>query len=224
MRKTALVFLIILVFSIIFASTSVADTRILEQRVIYCESGEPITNGIEQYKKVEVTIKVLVSEDKDISLFTGLEDAVYYFEEDKISENRTVSLTLGPGTHTIRLVGRVPMASDDQEITLLASDNLGRYITSTIISPYIQKTTAYTYIAISGASCSIIGGLAIYLFTRGKLYRMKTTNGRKSVKNGKKAKGKLKSFLEIIAPSLNAEQRRKAKILMKELGEILRWQ
>jgi hypothetical protein len=52
---------------------------------------------------------------------------------------------------------------------------------------------------------------------------MKTTNGKKSVKNGKKAKQKLKSFLELIAPSLNAEQRKEAKSLMKELGDVLRW-
>jgi len=223
MKKTALALLIVVVLPLLIASTSVADTRIMEQRISYCASGEQIAGGVSQHEKVEVMIRVLVSEEKELALFSGLEEAVFYLEEDKISENNSLKLRLQPGTHTIRLVGTVPMGPEGQEITLLGCDNLGRYITASIISPYILKNSAYTLIATSGASCAIIAGLFVFLTTKGKLHRAKSLVEKKYEKNGKKTRQKLRTYLEKIAPSLTVTQKKEAKILMKELGEILKW-
>ena len=222
MKKTALALFIVLVLPLLIASAS-ADTRIMEQRISYCASGEQIAGGVNQYEKVEVMIRVLVSEEKELALFSGLEEAVFYLEEDKISENNSLKLRLQPGTHTIRLVGIVPMGPEGQEITLLGCDNLGRYITARIISPYILKSSAYTFIAISGVLCAISAGLVIFLATKGKQRGMKSGIEKKSKENSKKTRMKLKTFLEKVAPNLNIDQRREAKILMKELGEILKW-
>jgi hypothetical protein len=53
---------------------------------------------------------------------------------------------------------------------------------------------------------------------------MKSGIEKKSKENGKKTRMKLKTYLEKVAPNLTVAQKKEAKILMKELGEILKWQ
>ncbi len=226
MNRAVLLVVLTITLLLFIGTTSAADTRVLSQRIGDCENGTELHGTVTTGEKVEVKISVLIAEEKQIVLFTELQDSAYYLEESKISENSSLKLTLQPGTHTIRLVGIVPPTGvvDGQEITLLGCDNLGRYITARIISPYILKNSAYTFIAISGASCAIIAGLSVFLATKGKLHRAKSLVEKKYEKNSKKTRMKLKTYLEKIAPSLTVTQKKEAKILMKELGEISKWQ
>ena len=138
MRKITVMLIIILVITLI-PTISTGNTRIMEQFTSYCQSGEQISGGVNQGEKVEVRIKVLIDEEKELSLFSGMKYPVFYLEEEIVSENNSLKLLLTPGTHTIRAVGMIPSGAEGQAITLLGCDNLGRYITSHIISPYILK-------------------------------------------------------------------------------------
>ena len=226
MNRTVLLVVLTITLLLFIGTTSAADTRILSQRIGDCENGTELHGTVTTGEKVEVKISVLIAEEKQMVLFTELQDSAYYLEESKVSENSSLKLTLQPGTHTIRLVGVVPPTGvvDGQEITLLGCDNLGRYITASIISPYILKNSAYTFIAMSGTSCAIMAGLVVFLATKGKQRGMKSGIEKKYEENSKKTRMKLKTFLEKVAPNLNIDQRREAKALMKELGEILKWQ
>jgi hypothetical protein len=53
---------------------------------------------------------------------------------------------------------------------------------------------------------------------------MKSSLEKENGKNSKIIRQKLKRYLETIAPSLTINQRKEAKSLMIELGEILKWQ
>jgi hypothetical protein len=224
MKKIVLILLILVVLLLLITSTSYGDTRIMDQKISYCASGEQIKGGVNQHEKVEVMIRILISEEKELAIFSDLEGVVFYLEEDKISDNNSLKMILQPGTHTIRAVGTVPMGPEGKELTLLGCDNFGRYITARIISPYILKNSAHVSIAISGVACAIIASLVVFFTLKGKQRVLKSRFEKKYIENSKKTRMKLKTFLEKTVPNLTVVQRKEAKILMNELGEILKWQ
>lgn len=221
MNRAVLLVVLTITLLLFIGTTSAADTRILSQRIGDCEDGTELHGTVTTGEKVEVKISVLIAEEKQMVLFTELQDSAYYLEESKVSENSSLKLTLQPGTHTIRLVGIVPPTGvvDGQEITLLGCDNLGRYITASIISPYILKNSAYTLIATSGASCAIIAGLIVFFVTKGKLHRMKAVSEKKFNGKIRLSREKLKTFLKEIAPVLTTVQRNEAKELLKKMDK-----
>ena len=222
--RTAHILIMVTALLSIISTAAVAEIRIMDQRVSYCESGEPATGEVEQGKRVEVSMTLLVSEEKDLSLFSDLTAPVFYLEEDRVSENSTVMLTLQPGTHKIRVIGIVPIGPDGEKLTLLGSYDLGKYITSTIRSPYILKSSAYAYILLSGAFCALATGVAVFLILKGKLHRAKSLTEKSYREDSRKIRQKIEEYLRKIAPNLTATQRRDAKALLKEVGEILKWQ
>lgn len=220
MRKAVVALIIAVALLPMISTIAVAETRIMDQRTSYCGSGEAISGEVEQGERVEVSMSILVSEEKELSLFSSLTAPAFYLEEDKVSDNSSVLLKLQPGTHKIRVIGTVPMGADGEELTLLGSYDLGKYVTSTIRSPYILKSSADTYILITGVSCAIAAGLIVFFSTKGKLYRMKSTIVKKSEDKRKKDREKMIVFLKEIAPNLNAVQRKRAKELLKETDEV----
>jgi len=220
--RTTFVMLIAIALFVIFTSISYAETKVMDQNVRDCESGETISNEVKPGEKIEVRISVLVSEEKEISLFSGLTGAVFYVEENRVGDNTSAQLTLGPGTHTLRVVGSIPMSADEKEIVLLGSDNLGKYVTARISSPYILKDNAIAQTFVSGLTCTIFGGLAVFLATRRRMKQVKAGATKRTAEKGEKAKVLVKNYLEIAAPNLNYEQRKRAKTLMKELEGLLK--
>lgn len=221
MKQTSLVLVFAIGFLLLVTTNSDADTRIMTSSISYCESGETISNMVRQGERVEVCIKVLVSDEQEISLFSELNDVAFYLEEQKISDNNSLNLVLPPGTHNLRAIGLAwDMAEDGEEITLLGSYSIGRYITAQISSPYILKNTAYSYIMISVFLCAIITGLVVFFFTKGKLRMMKSTMVKKSEDQRKETREKVIGFVKVIAPNLNAEQKREAKELLRKLDEV----
>lgn len=216
MKQSTFALLFVTIFLFLATTALATETKIIDQRVGRCDSGEEIKGEIEAGEKVEVEISFLITEEKEIMLFSQLADSEFYLEEDQVSKNSSVTLTLQPGTHKIRLIGSAPMGADQQEITLLGSYNLGKYITARISSPYITKSSAYSYIILSGLSGTIGTALLIYFFTKGKVHRMKSKIMKKSEESRTKDRDKMIVFLKGIASNLNANQRKEAKKLLKE--------
>lgn len=216
MKRSAFTLLFAVIFLILVTTTLATETKIIDQRIGRCDNGEEITGEIETGEKVEVEISILITEEKEIMLFSQLLDSEFYLEEDQVSKNSSMKLTLQPGTYTIRVIGSTPLGADQQEITLLGSYNLGRYVTAKISSPYILKNSAYSYIILSGLSCIIGTVLLIFFFTKGKFHRMKSKIMKKSEESRTKDRDKMIVFLKGIASNLNANQRREAKKLLKE--------
>jgi len=219
--KKAVVFLIIVIsLMLLISTTSGANTRILSQKAGYCESGETISEQVRQGERVEVSIKVLISEEKELYLFSELNDAKFYHGDEKISDNSSINLVLPPGSHILRCIGMTPsFVADGEEITLLGSYSLGKYITARISSPYILKNTAYSYVIVSGILCAIITAMIVFFVTKGKLHRMKSSVDKKSLDHRKKVREEVMDFVKGIAPNLNADQRRGAKKLLRKLDE-----
>lgn len=221
MRKTIIALIIINILLPLITIRSVADTRIMSQNIDYCESGEAIFEEVRQGERVEISIRVLVSEEKELSLFSELNDVSFYLEEEKISSNSSVNVILPPGTHNFRVIGSVhDIAEDGEQITLLGSYSLGRYITAKISSPFILKNTAYSYAIVSGFLGAIFAALVVFFFTKGKLYNMRSTIVKKSEEQRKKARDSVIGFVKGVAGSLNADQRREAKELLRKLDEV----
>jgi hypothetical protein len=220
MNKITLAITLIIFVLFLCNPTVQAESRIIGQKVIYCESGALIYGETVQGERVEASLQVLLSEEKELHLFTELIGSVFYLEDEKISENSSLLLTLPIGTHTIRVIGTVPMGYDKEELTILGSDSLGRYITATIVSPYILKNTAYFYILITSVTCTILAASSVFITTKGKIYRMKTGVTKKSDDNKKKTRTLILRFLEKTAPNLTLEQRKAAKELVKEFDEL----
>lgn len=229
MKKTAfaLFFAVAFIFLIGTTLVSAADTKILDQRVSYCLSGEEINGGINQGERVEVNIRILLSEERELSFFSELSDTTFYLGEKKISENSSLMLKLPPGTSELRTVGVTPTGVPDaQEIILLGCDTIGSwsYIRASIISPYIRKEDALTHTIVTGFFCAVLSGILVFLITKGKLVRMKTVMKKKSEEKCEKIVEKLKAYLEKVADNLTIPQKREAKELAKDLKEILKWQ
>ena len=216
MRQSAFTLLLVAIFLFLSITAKASETKIIEERIGRCDSGEEINGEIETGEKVEVKLSFLITQEKELMLYSQLVNSEFYLEEDQVSKNSSMTLTLQPGTYTIRVIGSTPLGADQQEITLLGSYNLGRYITARISSPYISKTSAYSYVIISGLSGIIGTALLIYFFTRGKAHRMKSKLMKKSEENRTKDRDKMIVFLKGIASNLNANQRREAKKLLKE--------
>ena len=54
--------------------------------------------------------------------------------------------------------------------------------------------------------------------------QVKTGATRKNKEQRERIRGIVKNYLEVIAPNLNLKQREQAKVLMKELDGLLKWQ
>lgn len=218
MRHSTFTLLFVAIFLFLITTIQATETKIIEQRIGLCDSGEEINGEIKTGEKVQVEISFIITKEKEIMLYSQLVRSEFYLEEDQVSKNASMTLTLQPGTHNIRVIGLIPLAEDQQEITLLGSYNLGRYITARISSPYISKTSAYSYVIISGLTGVIITALLIYFFTKGKVHRMKSKIVKKSVENRTKDRDKMIAFLKVIAPNLNANQRNQAKKLLRDFN------
>lgn len=220
----------ILILSIIFLSlislTATADTRILSQKISDCENGRELYKEVEQGEKVQAKITVLIEEDQELILYTHLQNPSFYLAEKKLSDNSSLKLTLYPGTHILRVIGVVPIGEvvDGQIITLLGSDAISCYLTTTITTPYILKNTAYSYAIALGSTGAIFAALIVYFLTRRRMKQVKTGATRKNKEQRERIRGIVKNYLEVIAPNLNLKQREQAKVLMKELDGLLKWQ
>ncbi|MCU0849740.1 MAG: hypothetical protein MUC80_00505 [Candidatus Thermoplasmatota archaeon] len=223
--KTTFLLLTAIALLILFASIASAETRVMEQKLTDCESGQTIAGEVRQGEKIEVKISILVSEEKEISLYSELNEVSFYLGENRVTENNSVLLTLSPGVHEIRAVGYVPTIAEDQkEIILLSSDNLGKYYTARISSPYVLKDAAYAQIFAAGLVCMAMGGGAVFLTTRRKMSHLKAGATKKTAEKGEKIKSLVRTYLEAIAPKLDFTQKKAAKNMMKQLEELLRWQ
>ena len=200
------------------------EVRVMERKIIYCGSGEAVNGEVEQGREVEVSLTILVPDETEISFFSHLAAPVFYLEDKRIFENSTAVLLLSPGTHTVRVIGTVPMGVDGEELVLLGSYELGKYITSTISSPYILKTTAHTLLIISTAVSATLAGLAVFLITKGKLRRTRKLTEKEFVERSRKVMERVRSYFRKTAPYLTALQKKEAHALLKELEGILRWQ
>jgi len=225
MNRTALTLFLIAAFFLLFTTIVTAETRILNQKISNCENGMEISETVKQGEKVQAKITVLIAEEQELVLYTHLQNPSFYLGEQKLSENSSLILTLGPGTHILRVIGVVPLGEviDNQEITLLGSDAISCYLTTSITTPYILKNTAYTYTLVFGASSAAFAALVVFLATRKKMNRVKTGAGKRTEERREKIRGIVKSYLEVVAPSLNMVQKKQAKALMKELDGLLKW-
>lgn len=219
MNRTVLLLICILAITFLAGNTLGSDTTVLNQRIRDCTNNVDLTGSVVQGDKIEAKLTVLVTkENQEIVLYTELNEVTFYLEEKQISTNNTVAVTLQPGTHNLRAVGEVPTGVDGQKILLISSDNIAKYVTATLSSPYVLKSSAYMSIIITGLSCIIGTALLIYFLTKGKFRRMKSKIVRKSEENRTKDRDKMIVFLKGIAPNLNANQKREAKKLLREFN------
>lgn len=224
MRTTFVLLTAITLLALFTSIASAETTRIMEQRTISCESGETVSNEVRPGEKIEVRISILVPEEKEISLYSELNDVVFYLGETKAAENNSVLLTLSPGVHEIRAVGYIPaIAEDEREILLLSSDNLAKYYTARISSPYILKDSAYVQILVVGLACTTAGGLTVFLGTQRKMKQAKAGATKRKTEKGERIRNLVKNYLETIAPKLDFTQKKAAKSMMKQLEELLQW-
>ena len=219
--KRLIFFMLCIVSIVLLIGMKVAaDTMVLSQRIKNCVNGEDLTGTVVQGDKIEANLEVLVTTEKEIVLYSQLKDVMFYLDEDKISENNTVVVTLLPGTHNIRAVGKVPTGVDGQKIMLISSDNIAKYITATLSSPYFLKTTAYAYTITTGMISALIASLLVFTFSKNKVKRMKTKITKESEQVLLNTRRKLKDFFRLIAPHLNDIQKKEAKKLLQELEEV----
>ncbi|MHC1567683.1 MAG: hypothetical protein ACXQTD_08280 [Candidatus Syntropharchaeia archaeon] len=197
--------------------------RVMDRKIIYCGSGEDVNGRVEQGREVEVSLTILVPDETEISFFSHLTAPAFYLEDRKVSGNSTAVLLLSPGTHTVRVIGTVPMGADGDELVLLGSYELGKYVTSTISSPYILKTTAHTLLIVSTTLSAALAGLGVFLITRGKLRRTRRMTEKEFVERSRKAMERVRSYFRKTAPYLTALQKKEAHALLKELEGILGW-
>jgi hypothetical protein len=220
MNRTAFFVFCILSITILTGITIASDTTVLNQRIRDCTNNADLTGTIEQGDKIEAKLTVLITNEKEIVLYSQLKDVTFYLEEDQISTNNTVAVTLQPGTHNVRAVGEVPIGVDGQKILLISSDNIAKYVTATLSSPYVLKTSAYIFTIITGVSCAIIAGLVVLIASRNKVHRVKSKMSKKTEDIFLTTRTRLRDFLKLIALNLNDMQKKEAKKLLQELEQL----
>lgn len=220
MNRTVFFVFSILIVIILPNATAASDTTVLNQRIRDCTNNTELTGTVVQGDKIEARFSLLITSEKEIILYSQLKDVTFYLEEDIISTNNTVAVTLQPGTHIIRAVGEVPTGVDGQKILLISSDNIAKYITATLSSPYLLKTSAYTYTIIAGVICAFTAGLFVFMITKGKIHREKSKMSRKTEDVVRVTRTRLRDFFKIIAPNLNDMQKKDAKKLLQELEQM----
>ena len=170
---------------------------------------------------MEVKISVLVSERKNVTFFTRLENPVFYLEEQKLTENSSVSLELAPGTHNVRVLGDVGFAYNE-EIILLGSDSMSKYILARIESPFILKEEAYANYFVTALLSIVATGFAVFLVTKGKKSVQKSFSAKKSEKQRKEVRELLKAYFQSTAGTLTTPQKQAAKQLVNLIDGILK--
>jgi len=222
MKKKIIAIIWIVVF-LTLCTTAVAETKILSQSIRYSDSSEAVGAHVRQGERVEIKISVLVEERKNVTFFTRLENPMFYLEEEKLTENSSLSLELVPGTHSIRILGRVGAGGKDgDEIILLGSDSMSKYILARIESPFILKEDAYTNYAITALLSIIVTGFAVFLVTKGKKTVQKSISTKKAGKQRKEIRELLKAYFQSTAGTLTTPQKQAAKKLVNLIDGILK--
>ncbi len=213
----------ILAITILTGTTLASDTTVLNQQIRDCTNNADLTGTVVQGDKIEAKLTVLITkENQEIVLYSQLNDVTFYLEENQISTNNTVAVTLQPGTHNLRAVGEVPTGVDGQKILLISSDNIAKYVTATLSSPYVLKTSAYISSIVTGVGCAIIACLVVLITSRNKVYRIKSKMSKKTEDILLNTRTRLRDFLKLIAPNLNDMQKNEAKKLLQELEQLKR--
>ncbi len=223
MKKKIVVIIGAVVF-LMLCTTAVAETKILSQSIRYSDSSEKIEGFVKQGERVEIKISVLISEQKNVTFFTRLENPTFYFEEEKLTENSSLLLELAPGTHNIRVLGDVGFGKNNEEIILLGSDSMSKYILARIESPFILKEEAYTNYIVTALLSVIVTGFAVFLVVKGKKAVEKSVSAKKTEKKRKKVRELLKTYFQNTAGTITIPQKQEAKKLANEIDEVLHWQ
>ena len=218
--------IVAIIWAVVFltlCTTAVAETKILSQSIRYSDSSETIGSHVKQGERIEIKISVLVDERKNVTFFTRLENPAFYLEEEKLTENSSLSLELAPGTHAIRILGRVGAGGKDgDEIILLGSDSMSKYILARIESPFILKEEAYANYALTALLSVIATGFAIFLVTRGKKTVQKAVSSKKTEKQRKEVRELLKAYFQSTAGTLTTPQKQAAKQLVNKIDGVLK--
>lgn len=209
---------------VLFSFNSVADTKILSQSIRYRDSSEIIQGHVKQGERIEIKLTILSSERKNTTFFTRLEEPIFFLGEDKLTENPSLEVELSPGTHNIRVLGKVGNGNDNDEIILLGSDSMSEYIRARIESPYILKEEAYLNYLIIGILCVFCTCITAIIVIRLKGGRSKSSFIKSSNKNRKKVRELLKVYFQNVAGTLNNNQKQGAKTLVNQIDEVLKWQ
>jgi hypothetical protein len=223
MKKYIFVIIGAVVF-LLLSITAVAETKILNQSIRYSDSSEKIEGFVKQGERVEIKISFLVSERRNVTFFTKLENPAFYLDEDKLTENSSLLLELSPGAHEIRVLGTVGFGKDNEEIILLGSDSMSKYILARIESPFILKEEAYVNYFVIGLLSVIVTGFAMFLLTKGKKIRAKSVTEKKAEKSRQKVRELLKVYFQNVAGILTIPQKQKAKKLVNEIDRVLQCQ
>ncbi len=220
--------IVVIIWAVVFltlCTNAVAKTRILNQDIRYSDSSEKIEGFVKQGERVVIKISFLVEERKNVTFFTKLENPAFYLGENKLTENSSVSLELAPGTHAIRILGIVGVGGKDgDEIILLGSDSMSKYILARIESPFILKEEAYTNYIVTALLSVIVTGFAVFLVVKGKKTVEKSVSAKKTEKKRKKVRELLKVHFQNTAGTLTIPQKQEAKKLANEIDEVLHWQ
>ncbi len=221
MNRSIFLIFCILALILLTGSTLGSDTTVLNQQIRDCTNNADLTGSVVQGDKIEAKLTVLITkENQEIVLYSQLNDVTFYLEENQISTNNTVAVTLQPGTHNVRAVGEVPTGVDGQKILLISSDNIAKYVTATLSSPYVLKTTAYIFSIVIGVGCTIIACLVVLITSRSKIHRIKSKMSKKTEDIRQITRAKLLDFFKLIAPNLNDMQKKDAKKLLQELEKL----
>lgn len=221
MKRNIFVIIGAVVF-LLLSTTAIAETRILSQSIRYSDSSERIGETVKQGERVEIKISILISERRNVTFFTKLENPAFYLEESKLTENSSLLLELFPGTHSIRILGRVGGGGKDgDEIILLGSDSMSKYILAKIESPFILKEEAYANYIVTALMSITATGFALFLVARGKKTVQKSVSAKKSEKKRKEVRKLLKAYFQSTAGALTTPQKQEAKKLAKEIDRVL---
>lgn len=218
--KKKIVALIFAVVFLLLSTIAVAETKILSQNIRYSDSSEAVGTHVKQGERVEIKISFLVDERRNVTFFTKLENPVFYLEEQKMTENSSLTLELAPGTHNVRVLGDVGFAYNS-EIILIGSDSMSKYILARIASPFILKEEAYTNYVITALSSIAATGLAVFLVARGKKTVQKSVSAKKVERQRKEIRELLKAYFQSTAGTLTTPQKQAAKQLVNEIDGIL---
>ena len=217
--------IVVIIWAVVFlmlCTTAVAETKILDQSIRYSDSSEKIEGFVKQGERVEIKISFLVEERKNVTFFTRLENPTFYLEENKLTENSSLLLELFPGTHAIRILGIVGAGGKDgDEIILLGSDSMSKYIRARIESPLILKEEAYTNYIVTALLSVIVTGFAVFLVVKGKKTVEKSVSAKKTEKKRKKVRELLKTYFQNTAGTLTVPQKQGARKLANEIDRVL---
>jgi len=214
--------IVTIIWAVVFltlCTTTVAETKILSQSIRYSDSSEAIGSSVKQGERIEIKISVLVEERKNVTFFTRLENPTFYLEEEKLTKNSSLLLELAPGTHNVRVLGDVGFGVNE-EIILLGSDSMSKYILARIESPFILKEEAYTNYIVTALLSIIASGFAVFLVVKGKKTVEKSVSAKKTEKKRKKVRELLKTYFQNTAGTLTIPQKQEAKKLANEIDEV----